>query len=82
MVDPLVKANWLMQVAETQSLPQLARTAPRDALTAALTFSAALVAQTWLWRMAPHDRGRLVGLVMLAVAVILATWQIKLLPYG
>ncbi|MGL4288180.1 MAG: hypothetical protein ACRCVA_17660 [Phreatobacter sp.] len=82
MVDPLVRANWLTQVAETQSLLQLAQTTPRDALTAALTFSAALVAQTWLWRMAPHDRGRLVGLVMLAAAVILATWQIKLLPYG
>lgn len=81
LVDPLVRANWLAQVSETQSLLQLARTAPGDALTAALTLAAALVAQTWLWRLAPRDKGRLVGLVMLAAAAILASWQIKLLPY-
>ncbi|MBN8938887.1 MAG: hypothetical protein J0H01_05320 [Rhizobiales bacterium] len=82
MVDPLVRANWLTQVAETQSLLQLAQTTPRDALTAALTLTSALVAQAWLWRAAPRDTGALLGLAMLALAALLGAWQIKLLPYA
>ena len=80
-LDPAIGPLWLVDVMETKPISWMLHTAPAVAI--AFVFTAALgLASAWrLWRSDKDDRA-LLALLVLALAVLLAGWQMKLVPYA
>lgn len=80
-LDPGIGPAWLVTVAETQSVFWLLTATPGQALVF-VAFGLAGLAAAWHLFKADGDDAALAGLVMLAIATVLACWQIKLIPYA
>lgn len=80
-LDPAIGPLWMVNVTETQSVAWLLATAPVIGL---VFLASVLLGLLAAWRLVRLDRdcGAVLVLVALAVAVALACWQIKLVPYA
>ncbi len=80
-VDPAIRPIWLDHVAETRSLFALIPVAPFAALAFAVTaFVAAPVALRQAYRQ--RNAGETLYAIALAISVLLAVWQVKIMPYA
>lgn len=81
-VLPLTRSYWLDHVMETESILAFGRNTPAPAVSAAVFLALAVLLQVAAWWRARGDAGETLLTVMLAVAAVLGSWQIKLMPYA
>lgn len=80
-LDPAIGPLWMVNVTETQSVVWLLATAPVVGFVF-LAFSLLGLAAAWRLARLDRDCGAALVLAALIVAVALACWQIKLVPYA
>lgn len=80
-LDPRIGPLWLADVMETQSLAWMLRTLSGVAAAFVVTAGLGIWSAWRLWRQ-DRDDAALMSLMVLALAVLLACWQIKLVPYA
>jgi hypothetical protein len=79
-VDPAVIPLWLSRVSETRSFLQYDRL-PEAAIANAAFLAAGVYGAVKLWRLGATDEMRFAAAMML-IAIPLAVWQLKFLPYA
>ncbi len=80
-LDPAIGPLWLADVMETKPLTWMLRTTPGAALAFMLSAAFGILSAWKLWRADRDDRA-LMLLVVVVLAAVLASWQMKLVPYA